>query len=86
MSEFRHQESRASYSLILDSKEYVGAASRFRPSLVQHFVGRTDILGALEQTHITERSNNLRTPPISVVTGIGGSGKTQIALKFAKDQ
>ena len=54
-----------------------------RPSLVQNFVGRRDILDAMHHTHITSRSAYLTTPAITVLSGLGGSGKTQTALKFA---
>jgi Holliday junction resolvasome RuvABC ATP-dependent DNA helicase subunit len=54
-----------------------------RPSLVQNFVGRDDILQAMHRTHISNRSSSLRTPAITVLSGLGGSGKTQIALRFA---
>jgi signal recognition particle GTPase len=54
-----------------------------RPSVVSTFVGREDILEAMRQTHFGDRAPGSDTPAISVLTGLGGSGKTQIALKFA---
>jgi signal recognition particle GTPase len=54
-----------------------------RPSLVDNFVGREDILHALRTTHFGSRSLELNKPAVSVLMGLGGSGKTQIALKFA---
>lgn len=56
---------------------------RPRPSLTQDFVGRQDILDAMRLTHVDNRSTELQTPAITVLYGLGGSGKTQIALKFA---
>jgi len=54
-----------------------------RPSLVDNFIGREDILSAMRQTHITQRSLTSKKPAITVLSGLGGAGKTQTALKFA---
>ena len=54
-----------------------------RPSLVDNFVGREDVLEAMRQTHLTQRSTNSKKPAITVLSGLGGAGKTQTALKFA---
>lgn len=56
-----------------------------RPSVVQNFIGRRDTLEAMFRTHITEPATGLQVPPTTVLYGIGGSGKTQTALKFALD-
>jgi adenylylsulfate kinase-like enzyme len=53
--------------------------------MVPNFVGREEIIGAMRQTHFGERPSGSNMPAISVLTGLGGSGKTQIALKFALD-
>ena len=53
--------------------------------MVPTFIGREDILEAMQQTHFNDRSSGSDMPAISVLTGLGGSGKTQIALKFALD-
>ncbi|PVF90824.1 hypothetical protein CPB86DRAFT_821051 [Serendipita vermifera] len=56
-----------------------------RPPLVDGFVGRDDVLSVMRQTHCEEaisRRNSLRT---TVLTGLGGSGKPRIALKFASE-
>jgi hypothetical protein len=58
---------------------------RARPSVVPTFIGREDILDAMRQTHFGNRQSGSDMPAITVLTGIGGSGKTQIALKFALD-
>lgn len=54
-----------------------------RPSLVQNFIGRGDVLSSMHRNHITDRPSHLRTPAITILLGLGGSGKTQTALKFA---
>ena len=54
-----------------------------RPSVVPTFVGREDILEAMRRTHFGDRPAGSDLPAITVLTGLGGSGKTQIALKFA---
>jgi hypothetical protein len=58
---------------------------RARPSVVPTFVGREDILEAMRQTHFCHRTSGSGIPAITVLTGLGGSGKTQIALKFAEE-
>lgn len=68
-----------------DSINLVEITLKPRPSLVSNFIGREDILGAMHRTHISNRSTELQTPTITVLSGIGGSGKTQAALKFALD-
>ncbi len=67
----------------VDSVGIIEIALKPRPSLVQNFVGRRDILDAMDRTHIASRSADLTTPAITVLSGLGGSGKTQTALKFA---
>jgi hypothetical protein len=54
-----------------------------RPSLVKNFVGREDILEAMRRTHLTGRSTKPPDTSITVLSGMGGAGKTQTALKFA---
>ena len=54
-----------------------------RPALVRNFVGREDMLVAMRQTHVTQRSKNSEWSAITVLYGLGGAGKTQTALKFA---
>jgi Holliday junction resolvasome RuvABC ATP-dependent DNA helicase subunit len=54
-----------------------------RPALVDNFVGREDVLEAMRQTHLTQRSKNSQKSAITVLHGLGGAGKTQTALKFA---
>jgi hypothetical protein len=61
----------------------IEVALKPRPSLVANFVGREDILEAMRQTHLTRRSTNSKSPEITVLSGLGGAGKTQTALKFA---
>ena len=54
-----------------------------RPALVENFIGREDVLEAMRQTHLTQRSKNSKRSVITVLSGLGGAGKTQTALKFA---
>ena len=54
-----------------------------RPALVENFFGREDVLEAMRQSHITQRSRNSKRSAITVLSGLGGAGKTQTALKFA---
>ncbi|PVF99247.1 hypothetical protein CPB86DRAFT_299159, partial [Serendipita vermifera] len=56
-----------------------------RPPLVDGFVGRNDILEAMRTTHFEKTSTRHNVPRVTVLTGLGGSGKTQIALKFASE-
>ncbi|PVG00689.1 TPR-like protein [Serendipita vermifera] len=58
---------------------------RQRPEVVSFFVGRQDILDRLHETHVRSPKPEGEYPTISVLTGLGGSGKTQIALQFAKE-
>ncbi|PVF92431.1 TPR-like protein [Serendipita vermifera] len=57
---------------------------RERPGVVPFFVGRHDILEHLHKDHIHNPNAEKDQPIISVLTGLGGSGKTQTALQFAK--
>lgn len=74
-------------SFWLSSDHYAGSVSAVkivlkpRPSVTPHFVGRDDILDKLRETHFSEHPH--QGPAISVLSGLGGSGKTQTALKFA---
>jgi len=61
----------------------IEVALKPRPSLVDNFVGREDILSAMRQTHLTQRSPTSKKSAITVLSGLGGAGKTQTALKFA---
>ena len=54
-----------------------------RPALVENFVGREDVLEAMRRTHLTQRSKSSKRSAITVLSGLGGAGKTQTALKFA---
>lgn len=46
------------------------------------FTGRKDILEALRQDLCTTKTKGLK---ISVICGMGGSGKSEICLKFVED-
>ncbi|CAG7848155.1 SubName: Full=Uncharacterized protein {ECO:0000313/EMBL:CCA73810.1} [Serendipita indica DSM 11827] len=56
-----------------------------RPSVVPNFLGREDVLAKLRSHHLGGHFAPEQLPRISVLAGIGGSGKTQCALKFALD-
>ncbi|PVF91532.1 hypothetical protein CPB86DRAFT_878463 [Serendipita vermifera] len=57
---------------------------RQRPAVVPFFIGQQDILDRLHETHVRGPNSKGEYPTISVLVGLGGSGKTQIALQFAK--
>jgi signal recognition particle GTPase len=61
----------------------IEVALKPRPSLVDNFVGREDVLLAMRQTHLTQRATITKKPAITILSGLGGAGKTQTALKFA---
>jgi tetraacyldisaccharide-1-P 4'-kinase len=67
-----------------DSVTIVEITYKQRPAVVPFFVGRQDILDHLHGNHIHEANSEVEYPIISVLIGLGGSGKTQIALQFAK--
>ena len=50
------------------------------PPAVQRFTGRYDILAQMRECF----SNDSRNQRIFVLYGLGGAGKTQIALKFVE--
>ncbi|KAG8808128.1 hypothetical protein FRC17_004119 [Serendipita sp. 399] len=61
------------------------AALKPRPRVVDCFIGREDILSLMRDTHFgDDASRNRRDgPTVTVLTAMGGSGKTQIAVRFA---
>ncbi|PVF94410.1 hypothetical protein CPB86DRAFT_818000, partial [Serendipita vermifera] len=67
----------------LTSVKQVDIGLKPRPSVVPYFVGRQDVLLALRSAHLHDSPSQSDIPTISVLTGLGGSGKTQISLKFA---
>jgi hypothetical protein len=68
----------------LDSIIMVEIKYKQRPAVVPFFIGRQDIIDFLHQSHIQSPEPEEEYPIISVLVGLGGSGKTQIALQFAK--
>jgi len=82
ISEFSSRPN-ANTHVFVDSVTVIEVRLKPRPSLVENFIGREDILNSLRRTHVTNRSSHLRTPAITVLSGLGGAGKTQTALKFA---
>ncbi|PVF92051.1 TPR-like protein [Serendipita vermifera] len=55
------------------------------PPVVKEFIGRNDILERMRRTHFENTNPQQDTPRVTVLTGLGGSGKTQIAVKFASE-
>lgn len=51
----------------------------------RYFTGRSDIFKHLSNDLIRDRHFEQETQQIFVLYGLGGSGKTQISLKFAQD-
>ncbi|PVF95186.1 TPR-like protein [Serendipita vermifera] len=68
----------------LNSITIVEIKYRQRPAVVPFFIGRQDILDRLHEIHVMRPNSEDKYPAISVLVGLGGSGKTQIALQFAK--
>jgi len=50
-----------------------------------HFTGRYDIRKDLKENLITDRHMRPHAQERYVLYGLGGSGKTQVCLKFAQD-
>ncbi len=55
----------------------------FRPEVTQNFVGRDDILRHLCDKHFVASRDQSGRPRVSILHGMGGAGKTQIAVRFA---
>jgi hypothetical protein len=53
------------------------------PSSSSNFVGREDYLAKLEAVFVEGRTQT-GSRPISVLSAIGGMGKTQISVRFAE--
>ncbi|KAG9023239.1 hypothetical protein FS842_005799, partial [Serendipita sp. 407] len=61
-------------------------SSKPRPALVSNFMGREGTLSNLHAVHLGPGLHmRPQEPVVSVISGLGGSGKTQIALKFASE-
>jgi signal recognition particle GTPase len=71
------------FSPFVDLVTIIEIALKPRPSLVDNFIGRRDVLEAMHQAHLANRPTNSKKSVISVLYGLGGAGKTQTALKFA---
>jgi Holliday junction resolvasome RuvABC ATP-dependent DNA helicase subunit len=56
-----------------------------RPSVVPYFIGRQDVLDTLRTTYLHDSPSQSDSPIITVLAGLDGSGKSQIALKFASE-
>jgi hypothetical protein len=69
----------------LASVKVVEMGLKPRLSSVVFFVGQKDVLDSLLSAHIKDSPLRSDGPAISALAGLGGSGKTQISLKFALD-
>lgn len=70
----------------IDSPVLLDILIKPRPSGTPYFIGRESILKRLYEQHFLEGVNRTgQLPAISVLSGMGGAGKTQIALKFAQE-
>lgn len=85
LTSLRHREERLSAKQI-NTIKVVEVGFKPRPALVPNFIGREDILQGLRRTHISPHTPmSPGTPTLSVLYGLGGSGKTSIALRFCLD-
>ena len=64
------------------NKHWDVSMSRCKPFL--HFVGQEALLNSLEEALLPTRSNQAVTGRRFVLRGLSGSGKTQVALRFAE--
>ena len=69
--------------LVVTDTEAIKPNYRPMPSSSHNFVGREDYLAKLEAVFIEGRSQP-GSRPVSVISGIGGMGKTQLSVKFAE--
>lgn len=69
----------------LDTPVVVDVMLKPRPSITPHFLGRDSLVGKLSSQHFLPRHHLETGPNISVLSGMGGAGKTQVALKFAAE-
>lgn len=69
----------------LRTLDYPARSLRLRPPLSNNFTGRQDILEPLYEQHFVTPKGDLVSPTVSVLSGVDGVGKTQIALRFAAE-
>ena len=71
------------YGLVVANTESTKVTYRPMPSSSNNFVGRVVDLANLEVVFVEGRSQP-DSRPISVLSGLGGMGKTQLSVKFAE--
>jgi Holliday junction resolvasome RuvABC ATP-dependent DNA helicase subunit len=76
-------ETNSSVCLVVANTETTKVAYRPMPSSSNNFVGRADYLTKLEAV-FTDGRSQAGSRPVSVLSGIGGMGKTQLSVKFAE--
>jgi hypothetical protein len=76
-------EADTSTFLVVTNAEPTKVVYRPMPSSSTNFVGRADYLAKLEAVFVEGRTQT-GSRPISVLSGFGGVGKTQISVKFAE--
>jgi hypothetical protein len=69
--------------LVVTNPEMTKVVYRPMPSSSNNFVGRADYMAWLEAI-FTEGQSQSGCRPVSVISGLGGMGKTQISVKFAE--
>jgi hypothetical protein len=76
-------EADSSVCLVVTNTEPPKVTYRPMPSSSTNFVGREDYLSKLEAVFVEGR-NQTGSRPISVLSALGGMGKTQISVRFAE--
>jgi hypothetical protein len=78
-----HQADLSGRPVISNANNMTKVTYRPMPSSSNNFVGRADYLVKLEAVFVEGRSQP-DSRPCSVLSGIGGMGKTQISVRFAE--
>jgi hypothetical protein len=69
--------------LVVTNPDVTKVVYRPMPSSSNNFVGRADYLANLEMMFV-EGCSQPGSRPISVLSGLGGMGKTQLSVRFAE--
>jgi hypothetical protein len=76
-------EADLSARLVVTNTETPKVIYRPMPSSSSNFVGRSDYLDKLEAIFV-QGHDQAGSRPVSVMSGLGGMGKTQITVKFVE--
>ena len=76
-------EADSSVCLVVTKTEPMKVPYRPMPSSSNNFVGREDYLAKLEALFVDGRAQK-GSRPVSVLSALGGMGKTQISVRFAE--